>query len=121
MILVDTGVWIDHLRSAQAGLVKALNTSNVACHPFVVGELALGLIRNRGAVLASLRRMPMAPAATDEEVSVMIERRRLWGLGIGYVDAHLLASASLEAGLKLWTRDARLRAAADQLGLAHVE
>lgn len=118
MILVDTGIWIDHLRRADADLVTALNANNVACHPFVIGELALGSIRNRPAFLASIRRLPPAPVATDDEVSAMIERRSLWGLGIGYVDAHLLASVSLQAGLKLWTRDARLKATAETLGLA---
>lgn len=119
MILVDTGIWIDHLRRAEADLMKALSANGVACHPFVVGELALGSIRNRAAVLANIQRLSTAPLATDAEVATMIERRRLWGLGIGYVDAHLLASASLQAGLTLWTRDARLRAAAEKLGVAY--
>jgi len=87
-------------------------------HPFVLGELALGSLRQRDVILTSLRDLPQASVASDEEVLRFIAERRLFGLGIGYVDAHLLAAARLTAGATLWTRDARLRGAAGRLGLA---
>ncbi len=87
-------------------------------HPFVLGELALGSLRQRDVILTSLRDLPQASVATDEEVLQFIAERRLFGLGIGYVDAHLLAAARLTVGATLWTRDARLLGAAAQLELA---
>ena len=117
MILVDSSIWIDHLRLGKATLEKALNTGQVLAHPFVIGELALGGLRKRETVLGYLRNLPQAAVAGDDEVHVFIERHALWGLGIGYIDAHLLASARLSAA-RLWTRDKRLQAAAEKLGLA---
>jgi predicted nucleic acid-binding protein len=118
MILVDTSIWVDHLRQGDARLKKLLEAGQVAIHPFVVGELALGNLRQRDIVLASLRDLPHAVSAGNEEVFDFIERQALAGTGIGWVDAHLLASARLTSA-SLWTRDKRLRALAIQLGLAN--
>ena len=118
MILVDTSIWIEHLRSASAILTKLLVDGEVLGHPFVLGELALGNLRQRDAFLSDLRELPQAIVAEDEEVLRLIDREALYGRGIGYVDAHLLAAARLTAGSKLWTRDWRLLAVAGHLGLA---
>ena len=117
MILVDTSVWIDHLRAGEAELARLLETGLVATHPLVVGELAMGNLRARDTVLGLLRALPRAGVATDEEVLAFITRHRIFGIGIGYADAHLLASTQLTAGASLWTRDRRLRAAAGRLGI----
>ncbi|HDR9487157.1 ribonuclease [Burkholderia aenigmatica] len=117
MILVDTSVWIDHLRAGDVTLTTLLETERVLIHPFVIGELALVSLRDRQTVLDALRDLPVAVSATDDEVQRMIDVAPLHGLGIGYVDAHLLASVRLTSGSKLWTRDRRLLAAADRLGL----
>lgn len=118
MILVDTSVWIDHLRQNDDALVRLLNDGRVLSHPCVTGELALGNLRNRGAVIGALHDLPQATIATHDEVLLFIEHNMLSGLGIGYVDAHLLAAARLSAGAALWTRDKRLLAASKRLGLA---
>ena len=119
MILVDTSVWIDHFRATDEVLVALLSEGRVLTHPMVVGELALGNLHNRKEVLGLLDRLPKAPVATDDEVLLFIERRRLMGRGIGYVDAHLLAAAALaESGL-LWTTDRRLLGVASELGLSY--
>ena len=120
MILVDTSVWIEHLRSASAILTELLGDGQVLVHPFVLGELALGSLRQRDVFLSDLRDLPQAVVATDGEVLSLIDRRTLFGRGIGYVDAHLLAAARLTAGSKLWTHDRRLQAVAAQLDLAAV-
>ena len=120
MILVDTSVWIDHLRSTSAILSELLGDGEVLVHPFVLGELALGNLRRRDTFLSGLRDLPQAAVASDEEVIGLIDRQTLFGRGIGYVDAHLLAAARLTAGTKLWTHDRRLQAVAAQLGLAAV-
>lgn len=119
MILVDTSIWIDHLRSGDAQLVTLLQDGNVLGHPWVTGELALGNLARRREVLKLLHNLPRATVATDVEVMTLIDHHRLFGLGIGYVDAHLLASTRLSAGGKLWTRDKRLHATAVQLELDH--
>ena len=116
MILVDTSVWVDHLRAGDPALAGLLETGRVLAHPFVIGELALGNLRQRQ-LLRWLHDLPAAPTAADAEVLSFIERRALAGSGIGYVDAHLLASAQLGAAA-LWTRDTRLSAVAERLGLA---
>ena len=118
MILVDTSVWVEHLRSASAILSALLEDGGVLGHPFVLGELALGNLRRRDDILRMLRRLPQATSASQLEVLQFIDREALYGRGIGYVDAHLLAAARLTAGSKLWTRDRRLQAVAGQLGLA---
>jgi len=121
MILVDTSVWVDHLRHGEARLADLLNDSQVLMHNFVLGELACGRLSDRIAVLKLLGDLPRAPMASDEEVLFFIERHSLPGRGIGYIDAHLLAATSLgESGL-LWTRDRRLGSAAGDLGLAWSE
>ena len=118
MILVDSSIWIDHLRAGEPELAELLNAGRVLTHPFVVGELACGNLKNRKGVLSLLQDLPAAPVATDEEVLFFIERRGLMGKGIGYVDAHLLAAISVTGTGRLWTRDKRLGAVASSIGLA---
>ncbi len=120
MILVDTSVWVDHLRRSDARLVRALTDAQVLTHPFVIGELACGNLKRRATVLSLLRDLPRSSLASDDEVLFFIEQQSLMGRGIGYVDAHLLAAVTLSGGTKLWTRDKRLSALAGELGLAHV-
>ena len=119
MILVDTSVWVDHLRSGDAQLAELLDRGAVLGHPFVIGEIACGGLTDRGAILALLQHLPMATVAEPEEVLAYIHRHKLHGKGIGYVDAHLLAATALTGGTKLWTRDRRLHAVARELGCAH--
>ena len=107
MILVDTSVWVDHLRRDNRALSNLLLEGRVLCHPFVIGELACGNMRARSTILEHLSFLPRAPVADDREVLSLIERRKLWGTGIGWVDAHLLASAVL-AQSALWTQDRTL-------------
>lgn len=115
MILVDTSVWVDHLRAPDRSLIAALEEGDVLAHPFVIGELACGNLRNRDEVLGLLEDLPRAREATHDEVMAMIERRRLMGAGIGYVDAHLLAAAALTPSTSLMTRDRRLASLARRL------
>lgn len=118
MILVDTSVWVDHLRAGEAQLVNLLTAAQVAIHPWVIGELACGHLRQRGEVLGLLQALPALPLASDPEVLLFIERHQLMGRGIGYLDTHLLASVLL-AHARLWTRDRRLRLVAADLQVAH--
>ncbi len=118
MILVDTSVWIDHLRVGDEDLAALLDDGEVMTHPFVIGELALGHLRQRETVLALLNDLPQATVATDREVMHFVNQYRLFGLGIGYIDAHLLAAVQLTAEAALWTRDRRLSGAAGRLALA---
>jgi predicted nucleic acid-binding protein len=118
VILVDTSVWIDHLRSTNQRLVTLLTSNSVLAHSFVIGELALGTLRDLEGVLGSLSKLPQALKAEDAEVLQLIRARNLAGLGIGYVDAHLLASTLLSPGASLWTYDKRLAAIASRLALA---
>ncbi len=111
MILVDTSVWIEHLRKGSERLRSLLYNEQVLCHPYVVGELACGTLHNRQEILSTLRALPEARVAEQEEVLRFLEARRLYGHGIGWVDAHLLASTLL-TGCKLWTLDQPLRRAA---------
>ncbi|MEA2343172.1 MAG: hypothetical protein QOF63_1341 [Thermoanaerobaculia bacterium] len=120
MILVDTSVWIDHLNSAIAALVDALEAEDVLLHPFIIGELACGEIRRRREVLDLLGTLPSSVVATEEEVLHFIESHRLMGKGIGYIDAHLLASVTLTRGSTLWSRDKRLAAIAARLRIGFV-
>ncbi|MEW6169656.1 MAG: type II toxin-antitoxin system VapC family toxin [Pseudomonadota bacterium] len=117
MVLVDTSVWIDHLRKGDAALVAALEGGRVLMHPFVRGELACGKLSNRAGLLALLHDLPSAPVATDDEALGFIDRHALMGRGIGYIDVHLLASAALAAPTRLWTRDRRLANVAVDLNL----
>lgn len=118
MILVDTSVWVDHLRANDEALAKLLNVGAVLVHPFVTGELALGNLRRREVVLTALSDLPQADVATDAEVLTFIDRYRLFGRGIGFVDVHLLAAARLAAGARLWTKDRKLHGIADEMDLA---
>jgi hypothetical protein len=118
VILADTSVWVDHLRAGDKALAALLDAGLVLAHPFVIGELALGNLRQRETVLKALADLPHASVATDPEVLQFIERHSLFGRGIGYIDAHLLAAATLTAGAELWTKDKRLHGVAGQLGLA---
>ncbi len=117
LVLVDTSVWVDHLRSGDVELGQALEHGLVFVHPFVIGEIALGHLADRGEILERLGRLPRPPVSDDDEVLALIDAHALMGRGIGYVDAHLLASAAL-GGLRLWTRDQRLHAVTEELGLA---
>lgn len=119
MILVDTSVWVDHFRRTDAVLARLLEMGEVLGHPCVIGELALGSLRDRSTVLGLLHQLPQAVTATHEEVLHLVQAERLDGLGIGYVDAHLLAAARLTPECALWTRDRRLAAVADRLQVAH--
>jgi len=116
MILVDSSVWIDHLRRNDMRLRALLESGQVLTHAFVIGELALGSIANRARFLRLMDDLPLAQSATDDEVRVLIERHALAGTGIGYTDVHLLAAARLNTA-RLWTRDKRLAAVAKRLML----
>ena len=117
MILVDTSVWVHHLRFGDKTLFALLHSADVLGHPFVLGELALGNLRQHSLVLRSLKDLPQASLATNTEVLQFIDRQKLFGTGIGYVDVHLLASVVLTAGATLWTRDKRLQITAEKLGM----
>lgn len=121
MILVDTSVWVDHLRTGDAQLSALLKGATVVMHPMVLGELACGNLKNRETLLVLWRSLPQISVATDAEALLFLERNRLWGRGIGYIDLHLLASVALDAETGLWTRDRRLHDVADLFGLAYVE
>ncbi len=118
MILVDSTVWIDHLRRGDPLLASRLDAGLIYIHPFIIGEIALGSLRQRGTVLSALRGLPMAVQASDDEVQTFIEEQPLYSLGIGYIDAHLLAATRLTPGLRLWTRDKRLNDIASRLGIS---
>jgi predicted nucleic acid-binding protein len=119
LILADTSVWVDHLRRGDDDLADALERGMVLMHLFVIGEIACGSLADRASVLELLHDLPQAKIASSDEVLAFIERNRLHGKGIGYVDVHLLASTALSHDAKLWTHDKRLHAAAVGLGLAH--
>ena len=116
MILIDTSVWVEHLRRGLPRLATLLQDGEVLIHPWVIGELACGNLRNRQPVLELLHGLPAATVASDAEVLLLIERDRLMGRGIAYVDTHLLASARLSHA-RLWTQDRRLAAAALEQGV----
>ena len=115
MILVDTSVWIDHLRHGEPGLASGLESESVLTHPFVIGELACGGIRNRAEFLDLIGRLARPPLATDEEALQLIDRYSLTSRGIGYIDVHLLASTLLLPGARLWTKDRQLASIASEL------
>ena len=118
MILADTSVWVDHLRAVDETLAGLLDRGVILAHPFLTGELALGSLRQRDLILGAFQDLPQTRVATEDEVLRFIDRHGLFGLGIGYVDAHLLAAVRLTAGATLWTRDKRLHGIADRFGLA---
>jgi predicted nucleic acid-binding protein len=116
LILVDTSVWIDHLRSGNPRLGQLLEHGVVLGHPWVTGEIALGQLSRRPEILGLLANLPQATVATPAEVLALVERQALHGMGIGYVDAQLLAATLLTAGATLWTTDEWLTAVATRLG-----
>ena len=118
MILVDTSIWIDHLRSGSPVLAALLQNEVVFTHDFVIGELACGNLRNRAEVLSLLQSLPRLSAATEDETLFLIEQQQLMGRGIGYIDAHLLAAAVIR-DIPIWTKDKRLMAIAEEKGWAY--
>ena len=118
MILVDTSIWVDHFRTTDTVLSEHLSRRLIILHPFVTGELALGHLRPRAETLLRLRAAPPARVVPYDDVLELIETENLVAIGLGYVDAHLLASARSDEGVRLWTRDRRLRAVATTMGLA---
>jgi len=116
MILVDTSIWVTHLRQGSRQLEKLLMDAEVMCHPFIIGELACGNLQNRNEIISLLQSLPMAPTIEFEEFLFFIDRNQLMGKVVGFVDVHLLASAQLTR-VPLWTADKRLKSAADQLEL----
>jgi predicted nucleic acid-binding protein len=116
MILVDTSVWIDHFKAADPMFAQFLPDEPLLIHPFVLGEIALGSFAQRAALLKWLGKLTPALQASHREVLGLIQSKRLFGIGIGYIDAHLIASVQLTPGARLWTRDKRLRAAAESIG-----
>jgi predicted nucleic acid-binding protein len=121
MILIDTSVWVDHLRLSETQLVQLLGTGMAAIHPFVIGELACGNLKSRAQLLSLLQSLPQIAPAMDHEVMLFIENKNLMGRGIGYIDAHLLAATALAGNSRLWTRDKRLHVIAKELQCAFVE
>ncbi len=119
MILVDSSIWIDHLRASQPELTQMLAQGEVLCHPFVIGELACGHLRRRAALLEQLDALPLAPVATHDEALATVHRHALYGSGIGWADVHLLSSTLLASPALLWTRDKRLALAAAKVGCLH--
>ncbi len=118
MILADTSIWVDHFRSGNDELRRQLLSRRIAMHPFVVAELALGSVPRRSQTLVLLEQLPRVQVARLEEVRTMVETRKLHGRGIGLIDAHLIASIYLSLSTQLWTNDKRLRAVAEELGVA---
>ncbi len=118
MILVDTSVWIEHLRTGNEALAHLLNNNQALIHPFVIGEIACGNLADRGEVLSRLRDLPILSKATESEALYFIEQNQLMGLGIGYIDVHLLAATALVPPARLWTRDKRLKVVADTMKLS---
>jgi len=119
MVLADTSVWIAHLRSGNRHLAELLKDTEVLCHPFVVGELACGNMRNRKEILTLLHALPTAPVITQDEFLAFVDSNKLMGRGIGFVDVHLLASSRL-AGVPIWTADKSLKATAHELKLNYI-
>jgi len=120
VILVDTSIWIDHLRTANKELQRLLHAELVLSHSFVIGELALGQLPQRRVFLADLQDLPRAMMASDAEVLRFIDDNDLSGLGIGYIDAHLLAATRLTNRASIWTRDKRVMKVAERLNLAAI-
>jgi hypothetical protein len=118
VVLVDTSVWVDHLRRGDELLQDLLDKDRVLAHPFVVGELGLGSIPQRAETLLQLFRLPEANVARHDDVMELVDHEHLYGVGLSYVDAHLLAATRLTPGATLWTRDKRLSAAAEKLLIA---
>lgn len=118
MILADTNVWIKHFRESDAELISHLNVGFVACHPFIIGELACGNLGNRAEILMLFQALPSTPIVETIEVLGFIENNSLMGRGLGYIDIHLLASAIID-NVVLWTFDQRLNQVAIELGVSY--
>lgn len=117
-LLVDTSIWIDHLRRGEEMLRQLLLQGRVLGHPMITGEIALGSLADRASILRLLQNLPQATRATDAEVLGLIEGQALFGLGLGLVDVHLLAATLLTPGARIWTRDRKLGEAAATMGIA---
>ena len=117
MILVDTSVWVDHFRNGNKELERLLNDEDAVCHPFIIGELACGNLKNRTEILLLMRSLPMTMQASHDEVLQFIESNQLMGKSIGYIDVHLLASAAL-TGVPIWTFDKKLQEVSSLLGVS---
>ncbi len=116
MVLVDTSVWVSHLHKGDVGLEKLLNNGEVVCHPFIIGELACGNLKNRREILIHLQSLPKTISAEDDEVIEFIENHQLMGKGLGYIDIHLIAAAVL-TGVPLWTFDKTLDKISKKIGI----
>ena len=116
MVLVDTSVWVSHLRGGNSMLEKLLEDCRVVTHPFIIGELACGNISNRTEIISLMQALPMLDVIEHEELLLFIEHNQMMGIGLGFVDVHLVAAAML-AGIPLWTQDKKLRQACSQLNI----
>ena len=116
MVLVDTSIWVSHLRHGNSRLQKLLEAGRVASHPFIIGELACGNISNRTEIISLMQALPMVDAVEHEELLIFIEHNKMMGTGLGFVDVHLLAAAML-AGIPLWTQDKKLKQACSRLNI----
>ena len=120
MILVDTNIWVNHLRRADSTLNELLNAGKVACHPFIIGEMACGNLRNRFELIALFKALPSVSVVDPDEVLEFVEARKLMGKGLGYIDMHLLAS-TIVSGHLLWSNDKRLARAAKNLKVSYLQ
>lgn len=118
MVLVDTSIWVSHFREGNPQLEALLMKGGIVCHPFIIGELACGNLKNRKEILALLQALPTATIADQEEVLRFVEQHQLMGIDLGYVDVHLLASAKL-SGIPFWTKDKKLAEAARKLSVSY--
>ena len=116
MILVDTSIWINHFNKSNAGLIGLLNSAKVCIHPFIIGDLSCGNISNRSEILSLLKSLPIIETALDDEVFTLIENKKLYGIGLGFIDVHLLTSALIH-DVKIWTTDKSLQKASINLGI----
>jgi len=121
MILVDTAVWVDHFRKPEDELMRLLDDEHVLSHPFVTGELAMGRFKDRESILLMIQDQPPTCIAEDEEVVRFVTQNNLHGLGLSYIDAHLLVAVQLTPGASIWTRDERLKKAAASLGISALQ
>lgn len=121
MILADTSIWIDYFRSGHARLMQALQFNEVCIHPFIIGELACGNLKDRSTVLGLLAGLPSLRMLDPHEVLFFIDQKKLMGRGMGYIDVHLLAATLIATGAQLWTRDLKLFHAAKALSVAFIE
>ena len=119
MIVADTSIWIDHLRSANPALTGLIAQERLFAHPFVIAELALGHVPRRGSFFDFLAGLPLIDKVSDDRQLSFVEAHTLFGTGLGFVDSHLLASVAMHPEARLWSRDKRLQAHAERLELAY--